>query len=360
MTDWTERGDGSLMREAPGGRTHVVEPTHDGWNLFTVPARQNRGEYRSPEFFWFDSDFEALLKIAEGCDGFLVRRDDAASLPPRKSKKDFDGHVLTASFQRGTFNASVWSKDGNKEIGRYFGSLNNCLAGHVMGRLTVQGTRNVNEDIRGRGFGNALIDIVEETTGLMAVPHGYLGTDGSLSEQARKSWQGRWTRNSLTPLDVTPDVAQRAMGMAASKSHMVMRFGTDDFACGLKIAASLGIGLTTVSTPGSRAGMGFFPKENDTAFAFATAHDGTVVSLRGLQDFEEALSHNLWLAREESTLSDCEVSYLPPDKVMELATARAVPSGFFAPRSEGEDIAASIVEREIHRPARPVLSTMRF
>lgn len=360
MFDWEEKGEGSLVREAPGGRVHVVEPTHDGWNLFTIPSRSDPGAPRSPDFFWFDRDFDDLLAVATACDGFWIRRDASSLLPDRTLTREFDGHRLTASFRRGSFSASVWSPGEDREIGRYFGGLNNCLSGFVTGRLTIQGSRHVDERLRGRGFGNALIDIAEEVTGLIALPHGYLGTTGVLSEAADRSWQGRWRRNGMTPLDQTPDVSMRAEGMAASRTHGVMRFGWDDYRCGVELASRMGLGLTTISTPKSRSGDGFFPSSTDAKLAFATREDGSVISLRGLSDIDQAVAHNLWLARDEADKDECTRAFIAPEDIGQILASISNQSGFYLPNSAGAGIAEAVVSREQARGMKPVLPGMAF
>ena len=346
MREWVESKDGSFRRSAPGGRLHVIEQNDDGHSLFTVPATEGRKPMRSADFFWHGEDLTDLTTVAESCDTYWKSHDAARRRAASTISRNLDGLTMTATFERGSFDARLWESGGKRPVGNYFGTLNNAVTGYVFGELTIQGSQFLDDAYHGRGLGSALVDLAEELTGLRAVPHGFMGTTGTLSQMAARSWKGRAVRKPVLGMDGDPAVIARATGIVPSRQREAARLGTDDYRCGLTLASRLGYGLTTVSVIGCSPSLsGFFPEDTEINFAFPTRPDGSVVSLRGLDDLQDAISHNLWVMRMQKLPSECKTDFMAPAQVAAASAEMDRPGGLFF-RSSGLEAAEIVMARE--------------
>jgi hypothetical protein len=336
LDHWEARND-KWTTSAPGHRRHFIEETEDGWNLWT------RGP--SLEFYWFSNSLEDLGGVVASTDAFWKRHDEAGK---RKATitTELQGLKATASFERGHFDVQLWSKDGEVALGRYFGGLNNALSGFVLEELTIQGSRYLDESQRGRGLGAGLIDIAEQVTGLRAVPHGHMGTTGSASESALKSWQSRRRMQGVPGMEQRSDVDARAALLPEIEARRGLRFDSDSYDRGLAIADSLGLGLTTVSFPDT--GFSFFPKFKGIEYAYATRSDGSVITGIGADSIEAAIANSLRLDASDKAVADASVSFIEESDVVKAISDRQTPE--FYQEYKVNDLALAIIKgRETRR-----------
>lgn len=342
---WEARND-RWTASAPGSRRHFIEAADDGWHLWT------RGH--SFLFYWFSKSLAELGDVAAAADDFWKRHDEAAALKSNKITTKLQGLKATASFERGHFDVKLWSDNGDRVVGHYFGGLNNALSGFVLDELTIQGSRHLDESLHGRGLGAGLIDIAEQVTGLRAVPHGFMGTTGATSEAAWKSWQSRKRTKAVPGMEGRADIAAKAATLPEIEARRGLRFDSDTYERSLAIADSLGIGLTTVSFPD--AGPSFFPKFNDIQYAFATRADGSVITGTGVDNVEAAIESSLRLDASDKMVSDAVIGFIEPHDIAKAIAERETPGSYQV--SKISELALGIVKEREQRRANALLSTL--
>jgi hypothetical protein len=340
MTDILSRWEvrNNKWTSATGGRRHFIEAVDDGWQLWT----------RKPgvAFYWFTKSIDELEAIVAKTDAHWVEYDAAMARPSATISAELAGLKATARYDRGQFDVRLWSEDGQRVVGTYFGGINNPLATFVLDELTIQGTRHLDESLRGRGVGAGLIDLAESVCRLRAVPHGFMGTDGETSDDAWKSWQSRKSRQPVPGMEGRADIDARAAMLPEMAARRALKFNTDDYDRGLLLAKELGLGLSTVSF-GAR-GAGFFPAFNDVTFAFPTQADGSVVSGCGVDDLNSAISNNLLLNASDKRLEDAEVGFVEAENVEAEIENRRSP-GFDRPLTIDPIVVEIVRGREAKR-----------
>ncbi|MBY3432768.1 hypothetical protein HFN89_01080 [Rhizobium laguerreae] len=345
MTDvlsrWEVKND-KWTAPAPGSRRHFVEAVDDGWQLWT----------RGPgvKFYWFSRSIHELEAIVAKNDSHWLEFDAAKAKAPVSITAELAGLKATAHSERGSFDVRLWSADGERCVGYYFGGLNNATSGFVLGELTVQGTRHLDEGPRGRGLGAGLIELAERVCGLRAVPHGFMGTDGTTSNDAWKSWQSRALRQAVPGMEGRTDIDARAAMLPEMKARRALKFNVDDYDRGLLLARELGLGLVTVSF-GSRT-TGFFPVFNDVSYAFPLRADESVVSGAGLDDLDSAIASNLVLGASDKRLEDAVIGSIPAHRIEAEIASRST-SDFYRPLTI-DPIALEIVKNREARRTRAI------
>ncbi|MCZ7860987.1 hypothetical protein O9X98_06175 [Agrobacterium salinitolerans] len=156
-----------------------ITPLLSGWQL------------KGPNFEWVADHLDELVGICGFYEGYLERREARTHCQPTSFEDDLgDGFRLTAhGSPNGRFEVRI-KLDGTT-VGRYDGFLNNPTATFVLGQDTIQGAELLELVARRRGFGDKMRDAAERVTGLTAVPHGRNFTNGTLSDDAAKSWDRR-------------------------------------------------------------------------------------------------------------------------------------------------------------------------
>jgi transposase len=318
---------------------HFIEAVDDGWQLWT----------RKPgvAFYWFSKSIDELEAIVAKTDANWVEHDAAMATPSASIITELAGLKATAHYDRGQFNVRLWSTEENRVVGTYFGGLNNPVATFVLDELTIQGTRHLDENLRGRGIGAGLIDLAEKVCGLRAVPHGFMGTDGKTSGDAWKSWQSRKLRQPVPGMERKANVEARAALLPEMAARRALKFNTDDYDRGLVLANEFGLGLTTVSFCAKQAG--FFTTSNDVSYAFPTRADGSVVSGAGIDELNSAISNNLILDVSENRLEDAEVSFIEAESVA-LKIEKRNSTDFYRPLEIDPKLVELVREREANRP----------
>lgn len=318
MTDILSRWEvrNNKWTAANGGRRHFIEAVDDGWQLWT----------RKPgvAFYWFTRSIDELEAIVAKTDAHWVEHDAALERPSISITTELAGLKATAHYDRGQFNVRLWSAEENRVVGTYFGGFNNPVATFVLDELTIQGTRHLDENLRGRGIGAGLVDLAEKACGLRAVPHGFMGTDGTTSHDAWKSWQSRKLRQPVPGMEGKADVEARAALLPEMAARRALKFNPDDYDRGLLLASEFGLGLTTVSFGAKEAG--FFPAFNDVSYAFPTRADGSVVSGAGIDELNSAISNNLILDVSHKRLEDAEIGFIEAECVETTIEERNTPA----------------------------------
>jgi putative ubiquitin-RnfH superfamily antitoxin RatB of RatAB toxin-antitoxin module len=304
-------------------------------------------------FYWFSKSIDELEAIVEKTDAHSVQYDAAKAKPSATITTELAGLKATARCHRGQFDVRLWSEDEQRVVGTYFGGLNNPMATFVLDELTIQGTRHLDERLRGCGVGAGLIDLAEKVSGLRAVPHGFMGTDGSTSDDAWKSWQSRKLRQPVPGMEGRADIDARAAMLPEMAARHTLKFNTDDYDRGLLLARELGLGLTTVSF-GSNPAC-FFPSFNDVVYAFPTRSDGSVVSGTGGDDLNSAISNNLILNVSDKRLDDADIGFIEAENVEAKIEDRKSP-GFYRPLTIDPLMVEIVREREVKRPQHAVAS----
>jgi hypothetical protein len=343
MTDilsrWEVRDNRWTKASTSGSRRHFIEAVDDGWQLWT----RNPGV----SFYWFSRSLEELGAIVDKTDAQWVDCDAAKAKPSATITTELAGLKATARYDRGQFDVRLWSEDGQRVVGTYFGGVNNPVATFVLGELTIQGTRHLDEGLRGCGIGAGLIDLAEKVSGLRAVPHGFMGTVGSTSDDAWKSWQSRKRRQPVPGMEGRADVEARAAILPEMAARQALKFHSDDLDRGLVLANELGLGLTTVSF-GSKPAC-FFPSPSDVAYAFATRTDGSIISGSGCDDLNSAISNNFVNDVSDKRLEDADVAFIEAENVQAEIEKRKSP-GFRHPLEVDPILVDLIRDREARRP----------
>ncbi|MCS4088540.1 hypothetical protein [Rhizobium sp. BK176] len=343
MTDilsrWEVRNNKWMAASASGSRRHFIEAVDDGWQLWT----RNPGV----TFYWFSRSIDELEAIVEKTDAQWVEYDVAKAKRSATITTELAGLKATARYDRGQFDVRLWSGDERRVVGTYFGGINNPLATFVLDELTIQGTRHLDESLRGCGIGAGLIDLAEKVSDLRAVPHGFMGTDGSTSDDAWKSWQSRKLRQPVPGMEGRADIDARAAMLPEMAARRALKFHSDDYDRGLLLARELGLGLTTVSF-GSQPAC-FFPSFNDVAYSFPTRADGSIVSGAGCDDLNAAISNNFLLDVSDKRLEDAELGFIEAENIDAEIGRRETP-GFYRPLTIDPVMVELVREREARRP----------